>query len=314
MKHPLLFLAFALFSPLFLTAQNYTITYSSETYTPLAGATLLDESNPDIIGLGYELYQPIPIGFSFDLWGDSYDSLRVGELGYVSFNNGVADKHYISIFDCFLKDFQDNPALSPIYYETTGTPGDQVFKLEFVNKGFINDSEDNDYVNFQLFIYESCSEFEVRIGSFSTEPSEIDLYFNNSTMALIGTGQYNPGLYYGLAGDPTNPNLQSDALMTLSAEPDSGTVYHFSECNLSLEEENTLAFELYPNPANHQINLITNSITGISEIRLLNMMGQQIAQYPATQTVIDVSSFEKGVYFVSVVLDNEIITQRFIKQ
>ena len=44
----------------------------------------------------------------------------------------------------------------------------------------MNDSEQDDYINYQLWIYEYCNVFEFHIGELSIAPLESDLFFNNA--------------------------------------------------------------------------------------------------------------------------------------
>jgi hypothetical protein len=142
-----LFLAILLSVPTIVFSQAYTVEHSVNTYEPLINANLLNENNPLTDANGSELYQAIPIGFDFNYHNISFDSLKVGENGYVIFEQNDVFESFINIFECNQMNFQDDPLLSPIYYEVSGEPGNKIFKLEYVKSGVVNDFEEDDYIN-----------------------------------------------------------------------------------------------------------------------------------------------------------------------
>jgi hypothetical protein len=299
-------------------SQSYTAEYSSLTYQPLVGANLLDESNPTLDGVGSEVYKAIPIGFSYEFSGTVYDSLRIAESGYVSFSIGTTEESYISIFDCFLKDFNDMPTESPIYYETSGATGNQTFKCEFVKKGFENDTDNDDHITFQLWLYESCNEFEIRIGGQSIDLAESDLYFNNSTCAAMGYGQYSPMSYSKLSGSPAAPTLVSgNPFAALETEPDSSSVYTFTNCSLGIDKEQKEIFEVYPNPANNDITINLKDFEDVKTINLINSQGQLVLTKQVlnnTSIMLNVSELDHGIYTVQVVSEKTSMSQKIIIQ
>ena len=68
-----------------MSAQSYTVDYNVMNYEPLVNANLLNESNPEIELSGSELYKAIPIGFDFLYHDMTFDSLLVGGIGFVKF-------------------------------------------------------------------------------------------------------------------------------------------------------------------------------------------------------------------------------------
>lgn len=314
----LAFILFCFLSNTSALCQAYSVEYSSESYIPLSDATLLDESDPDVVGAGYDLYKAIPIGFTYQFSGNNYDSLRIGELGYASFADGTTEEYFISIFNCLLKDFNDTPSESPIYYETSGELGNRIFKCDFIKKGFLFDTDNDDYINFQLWLYESCNNFEVRIGEISIDPLETDLYFSANTCAGIGYGKYSPTNNFFLSGSPTTPIIvEDDGLAALITEPDPETVYLFSNCSLALDAIEEKSFEIFPNPANESVFIKFNALDEVKEIELINAQGQ-IINAAITKDInlitFDTSDLQPGIYFVQMSLKKSIISKKLIIQ
>ena len=69
----------------------------------------------------------------------------------------------------------------------------------------------------------------------------------------------------------------------------------------SVGEEELAQIEIYPNPANKMVT-IDNIQDNMGEIKVMNIMGQTVYSINAensTKEVIDISSFDAGIYFVS---------------
>jgi hypothetical protein len=297
--------------------QNYSVDYSTETYQALSGANLVDET-PTGGNVGNVTYELIPIGFDFEFEGDTYNSLKPSDNGWVQFFEGSEDR-YISIYDCDLKNFNDTQAESPIYYKTEGTPGNRTFKLEYVKAGFENDSENNDFVHFQLWILEYCNEFEIHVGNHSIEASENDLFFNGNSSAFHGYGSYSPSFdFYTLAGPVSSPLLQSDGLTTLDTIPESGTVFKFSNCQLGI---NTIVSEsdltIYPNPAESLITIEISTTYEIDQIQLIDLNGriiQEINWQGAKLQTLNIEELSTGLYFIRTLSTTEIRSYKFEKK
>jgi hypothetical protein len=68
-------------------------------------------------------------------------------------------------------------------------------------------------------------------------------------------------------------------------------------------EDDFNSFSIYPNPANDEVTIeILNTIWYNSSVNLYNVIGEIVYQTSVNDkhTVIDISSFTKGVYFIEV--------------
>lgn len=86
----------------------------------------------------------------------------------------------------------------------------------------------------------------------------------------------------------------------------------------SIKEINGLElFEVYPNPANNYMTLVTDAI-GNLEYRISDISGKQISngniEKGFSQQRINISDLRSGVYHISLISENGISTQTFIKQ
>ena len=297
-------------------SQTYTITTSTAAYSALPTSNLLDESNPDSLGPAayvYAVYQDIPIGFDFDYYGESFDSLRMTEDGFAMFWNNGERKGFISMFDCDLDNFGGNPALSPIYYSLEGTPGSQIFKCEIVNTGFTDDMSDTLFANFQLWLYEECDDFEVRIGQSSTTS---DVFWTTFTAPVIGYGSYLTTDRAMLIGDPTNPSLQQNATSSMTESPAEGMVYSFSNCTADLASTSKQLSAIYPNPAQTRITIELNEQKTYTELIIQNLQGAEIKRIVlgnSSSLDVDIEEIPAGAYFILLSSDQDLETHRVLK-
>jgi len=69
--------------------------------------------------------------------------------------------------------------------------------------------------------------------------------------------------------------------------------------------DNSIAFKVYPNPANSDLFIETDA-TLVSHVELVNILGQHMLKTNVdnTRTIIDVSEFVSGVYFVRIYENN----------
>lgn len=77
---------------------------------------------------------------------------------------------------------------------------------------------------------------------------------------------------------------------------------------------NNSKFRVYPNPANHLVNVELPK--GAQRVRLLNLNGQvlkEIKSSGVSEVRIDVSSYPEGLYYIQVISQNEVLeTKQFL--
>jgi hypothetical protein len=90
---------------------------------------------------------------------------------------------------------------------------------------------------------------------------------------------------------------------------DSTTIYG-EECVLGVEEYNSIAFTISPNPAKNVLNIQSKEM--IESIRKYSLQGQLIEV--GNNTRVDVSNLSSGLYFVQVSFEGTTLTKKFIKR
>ena len=137
---------------------------------------------------------------------------------------------------------------------------------------------------------------------------------NNRLISLNVKNGNNQAINYNFYAT-NNPNLtciqvDDTAWSTTNWSSNIDPQSYFSEdCNLDVNDYNIENLSVFPNPAQDFFQIETN--TAIQEVIIYNSLGKTIAKYHL-QEKYDVSNLEKGVFFVSVKLDNKIINQKII--
>ncbi|OJU75990.1 MAG: hypothetical protein BGO09_14320 [Bacteroidetes bacterium 47-18] len=68
---------------------------------------------------------------------------------------------------------------------------------------------------------------------------------------------------------------------------------------------------LYPNPANNLLHIDFGQPVSVSDITVINMLGQELLRTDAPASAIDISSIPSGIYMLRVTTDEGIYTGRF---
>jgi hypothetical protein len=78
---------------------------------------------------------------------------------------------------------------------------------------------------------------------------------------------------------------------------------------------------LYPNPASNQLSIMVSSLNAHAHISVYSISGQRLINMrmdnpmgATTVKLLDISSLNTGVYFITVTSSSFTSTQRFVKQ
>ena len=79
---------------------------------------------------------------------------------------------------------------------------------------------------------------------------------------------------------------------------------------------NETDFEVFPNPVTDQLNLIISDNQIGNRATIYSILGQELNSRILNnkQSIIDVSAFPQGIYFIQIVKGNEKKTYKFIKK
>jgi hypothetical protein len=289
-------------------AQNsYSFKEATDTYTELSDATVIKSSDFSsgfyMLPVENETYKFYNIRFKFG----GILTFAVQPNGNLRIDN---DSSLIIIDGAFTYlDSIDNT--SQISYKIEGQSGNQIVKVQWKNFK-IRDGGANNFVNFQIWVYQKSGLIENRYGSSS--PSN-QIGFPPTTGPQVGVF-YSPDDFSGIYekqwinGHHTAPTLDTSknyVFRAMQGVPPEGVVYSFVPrfSTLSTPETVKEEFAFYPNPTSEKISF-SKAVSG----KIINAIGKEVLTFSET-TLLNVQMLHTGIYMIR--LTNG-ATQKLIKQ
>jgi hypothetical protein len=314
----------------------YDFSVDNEPWQPLVNAT---ELLPGEIWDDPEL--EIPIGFQFPYFGETYDTLFQIDLGsgffldrsHIDQPEGVPVPALFPYTSDIIDrgDFTGIPE-SPISYLVEGNAGNRIFKLEYLNAGFFDDEVGNDFVNFQMWLYEATGVIEVRFGPsqvFDFSLAHFD--YGGPSCFLIEGFEIFPGGFSGvienwasITGTAANPVVEvisgvdptvinPEDISVMSEDPVDGTVFVFSPTVTSTSSPDFPgALSVYPSVAPSEVALELPE-PGLLKIVTLNGTVVHEQQVGRGMLSLQVNHLPAGHYFVNLKADQLRYVGRFVK-
>ena len=329
MKKPLFSILTALFFGSAGFAQ-YELTISTETYVPLSDSVSLTDGltwdDPELefsLPFNFSFYDTLlkDIDFSPGLGGDVFFPDQNGFGGFFfPIGADIIDRNY---------DFDsgggDPGGASHIVTKVDGNSGNYILKIEWVNVGFYGEGDDDifeDFINFQMWLYEKDGVIEYRYGPSSiTKPIEC---YEGETGPNVGfwfkynenTDEFEAG--NDLSGNPASAQMsQSDYPYNtfLSGSIPSNTVYTFSRTDMNVAEKvaTEVKFEVYPNPAKNVLNVKIDDLSQLLDLQIFDLSGKRVEMNLNKDKSVNVSGLPTGMYLVQVQTDKGMATRKFTK-
>ena len=184
---------------------------------------------------GFNTRFQVPIGFTYEFLGKSFNSVTIETSGRLVF-----DEDHFYFADAFseisLQDIgmKNGKSVSPITFKNEMTSNGKELIIQFKNAGFYQDSLSN--VDFQIRLYEKTNEFELLMG-----PSEINnpikAFVNGPYCGIYKISQFYPTIInhrVAIHGDINSPSIDFDYgndldlfKYKLLMPPSEGTFYRF---------------------------------------------------------------------------------------
>jgi len=277
----------------------------------------------------------IPIGFDFEVYGQNYSTIYTSEIangGALTFQSNVKSNYSIySILSPIIQDILDkgtfnnsNQSLSPISYVVEGNASNRVIKIEYKNVGFWGDTTENDYMDFQVWLYENDNSIEYRYGpnsinnpteSYEGRTGPMVLFY--PSVNVINSGSFNEDGYF-LMDDPVNPTVivandnTPEPQNTIVGTIPEGTVYRFDPEYLAVSNTNQMAVSVYPNPTQDIIYLQNPKQEDFSA-SLYDVLGNKMKIQMQSEQM-NLSSLASGTYFLNLKFKAASKTIKLIKK
>ena len=319
-------------------SQTYTFAAFPGGYSDLISSTSLNNGQ-----VWDDPNYTVPIGFNFEYFGESMTSIEISDEGLGGLLIGgdcIVDPtmSYLVAYgaDIIDRGYDGVVSLSNISYKTEGTVGNRICKIEWRNVGFYDGTTDAngnkiDYLNFQLWFYETTNVVEIRFGPKSITEPLIDFEGETGSFVILADQiGCNSGDILGheliLSGTPANPDFYDDVysledtLLFLNGVIPPLTVYRFTPASTASQNELSVSnpsFSVVPNPSEDQITLIQveGSSSKISNISIVDMSGKVLLSNLEFNTEIPIDKLQSGMYFIKVAMETgEIYSEKFTKR
>ncbi|SFT68291.1 Por secretion system C-terminal sorting domain-containing protein [Lishizhenia tianjinensis] len=311
------------------TAQDYNLSVSSQNYTDLTGEISLTHGQ-----VWDDPFDTIPIGFDFDFFSRTLDTLYLSDFGLGGMlldkaDDGVNPMGDVAVFLPYGTDIIDRgdftgSSESEISYKVEGAVGNRITKIQWKNVGFYSGPY-ADYTNFQLWLHEADGTFAIHFGPTSvSQPMNSYEGETGTAIAFVPLMEFDSevisedGFY--LSGDPASPTMEvmstGDVIEYLNGTIDDGTVYTFSRSDASVTDVNEkgLAFKIAPNPSQDFLQISLKEEVETESIAIVDLQGKVVLSDLTINQKIDVSTLEAGVYMVQIQTADGLSTQKFIKK
>jgi hypothetical protein len=328
MKTAILFFSVCLMT--FSLKAQYSMNTTLTTYQDISNPISVNNGNIWNEGSSYPIY----INFNFHISGQTYTALNVQAGGGINFP-GIGTKElyiYHTPFGGYLlKDKGTTTTLSNISYENSGVIGQQILKIQWKNAGFIqwySTSDTSDFVDFQVWLYESDNHIEIHFGSNSVDPgtygypeatsdsnpgTSIKFLFDTCNNMFGVTGPCNLPSYWFF--DSCIPNYTF-----IDGTPSTGITYNiYPTNNVGLSENNSEQINIFPNPANDNLFISRlNNNSSIQSIEILDVLGNLCLILDNSLDnenikAISIKGLTSGIYFLKLTnSDNQAIIKKLI--
>ncbi len=294
------------------TLNGYTFNATGGSFTPLIGPTNIWVSGDDVT------VNSIPIGFNF-LYGSpsstTYNQVAVNSNGWIQLGTNFLP-NLTSYHDNNLATTSMGPIIAPLWddlsihgsvnYQTSGTPGNMVFTVEWLNMGWYWGIS-TAVISFQVKLYESSGNIEFIYRQESTAPS--------SASASIGLNNASGTDFWSLPNTGTAPTpAYGVETNTINTKPATGQVYQWirsSATGVSDLQNTATALEVSPNPFRDVIRLkLAGMLPGKTvKISLLNTLGESVFEEcksigKSNESICLTPQLVAGLYFIKVTDDS----------
>jgi hypothetical protein len=247
----------------------------------------------------FSIYQLFPQFFGQN--SDPQSGTIVNDMGQMQYQEYLGSDNYIlsALGVNTITAFSGNGEVS---YYLAGPPGNDTLMLQYKDVTFSGDpSYNNDYFNFQIWLYKATNVIEYRYG-----PGNVPVPYTGHLAIGVYDLQGLTGVNsVSLSGNPASPSVgQGDVTLGgITGVPSPNTVYRFTPAptavnNVSSVESKTTAIYI---KSNATIELTCNT-EKINSYQLYNMSGQVIAKAQNTKrekVAISTANLVPGVYLLN---------------
>jgi len=321
--------------------EGYVLTVFIDNYTPLDAPVTIAQGNDFVPypGLGLLLDKSVPLDFTYQMFDHTTNSLYfnfhcclVSELLLTPLSN---QKTTIMGPKVMLSNRSSVGPPTNISRQTVGEAGERITKIQWRNFGFQGDASLDDFINFQVWVYEQGQVYEYRMGprnvsgnfngNFITGKPTFSFVYN---MTNYSTNPTVEGFYYATAMNPPAMNsLDNQAYAALLESnnpelgldhfPPEGTVFRITDGSLVTTRGIMLNdfIEVYPTVTDTRFNVELSHDAFSGTISLFDLNGKLVLEQKAQQGthILEVSTLPAGTYVLNIRNEKESVFYKVVK-
>jgi hypothetical protein len=296
----------------FTNAQSYEFSETTGTYANLEGSLILENADFDNDNFNnLDLTGETMAFFGLDFNFGGITTYAIQPLGNVRVDNDSSAVLLDALRAISLYPIDETSKLS---YLIDGEPGALIVKVEWQNMT-LTDEAVNNFVNFQIWVYQETGVIEFRYGprsksNFSLEsPVYVGLLYAPDDFF----GVYEKIWISGEIGDLVIDTAPINVYEPIAGVPEEGTIYRFTPTfPLATSEgaDHELNFNLVPNPTNHRVRIMGVG-QRINSILVYDNKGSEV-MHVKNADQLHTEHLEPGVYFVTVETSDGTATKRLV--
>jgi hypothetical protein len=303
-------------------AQYQLTVLENQTYTEITNPTFEIPDNSQFWG-----NVTTKGNINFNAFGSSYELTNNNvfiplKQGYAYFtNNSRSTTLYAARGEFDGRNGNNGTSVFSFANETIG--GEQVFKMQWKNVGFENQDSTN-YINFQLWLYESSGIIEMRYGAMNVAANIWETGANGPIVGLLEMDNSFNTIFNRtwLTGNAQSPvETKTGTFLHLDNTPKEGTVYKFTPQTTSVNEVSSFNnYKVYPTVIEEQNTLKVEQLSQCNSaqtLKVYNTLGKVILEEILTNTtqLIQLPEIESGFYYVSIEKEGKVLgTTKLIKK
>jgi hypothetical protein len=295
---------------LVLTCVAYTAS-AQYTFTALSGQTYTEITNPTYEIPDTSIYWgnvQTRVDMYFTSFGKQYDLYDYVYIplkeGYAYFNNTSRSTTLYAAKGNF--DGRPGAGQTSVFSFKLDTVGGPKFIVQWKNMGF-EGGDENDYINFQLWLYENTGVVEMHYGPTAVKNGLWENNANGPTVGLLEMDDAFSTIYnrHWLTGSASSPVVSNTGVFQqMSSVPANGTVYRFAPGTTGIHENPAeTGISIFPTVienSNHlNINFVEN--TGTHTVKVYDLAGRLVKEQNLTGTnnTLPLADITSGTYFIS---------------
>lgn len=107
-----------------------------------------------------------------------------------------------------------------------------------------------------------------------------------------------------------NYNISEEDYKTVQVDSDTSYAVKVDVREIETGKQNGVT--LYPNPANHQVQIKTNTHISITAVTLFDVLGKQLSQFTGGNTLLNLTGLPAGNYFLKISTEQEVLVEKLL--